>query len=224
MSEKTFTVKINKIIQVTHDVKCFKVDKPEGFEFTPGQATEVSINKDGWKDKKRAFTFASLNSDKDLEFVIKIYNDHDGVTKQIGELKEGDEFIIREPWGAIHYKGPGVFIAGGAGVTPFIAILRQLKKDGKLDGNTLIFSNKTEEDIIMHDEFDSMHDLKRIYTLTRENNNNYGSGRINSDFLKTHVKDFSQLFYICGPVDMVGELHSLLQKLGASSEAIVVET
>jgi predicted ferric reductase len=46
-----------------------------------------------------------------------------------GKLKHGDELIIRDVWGAIEYKGEGVFIAGGAGVTPFIAILRQLQAD-----------------------------------------------------------------------------------------------
>jgi predicted ferric reductase len=44
--------------------------------------------------------------------------------KRIRKLKHGDELIIRDVWGAIEYKGEGVFIAGGAGVTPFIAILR----------------------------------------------------------------------------------------------------
>jgi predicted ferric reductase len=45
---------------------------------------------------------------------------------KIRKLKHGDELIIRDVWGAIEYKGE-VFIAGGAGVTPFIAILRQLQ-------------------------------------------------------------------------------------------------
>jgi predicted ferric reductase len=51
---------------------------------------------------------------------------------KIRKLKHGDELIIRDVWGAIEYKGEGVFIAGGAGVTPFIAILRQLQADDKL--------------------------------------------------------------------------------------------
>jgi ferredoxin-NADP reductase len=41
-------------------------------------------------------------------------------------------------FGAIEYKGEGVFIAGGAGVTPFIAILRQLQAENKIANNKLI--------------------------------------------------------------------------------------
>lgn len=117
----SYKVQIKDIHQVTHDVKRFTVEKPEGFEFEPGQATELSINKESWRDEKRPFTFTSLNENPNLEFVIKIYPGHDGVTKQIGQLKEGDSFLIGDPWGTIQYKGQGVFLAGGAGVTPFIA-------------------------------------------------------------------------------------------------------
>jgi ferredoxin-NADP reductase len=49
--------------------------------------------------------------------------------------------------GAIEYKGEGVFIAGGAGVTPFIAILRQLQAENKTTTN--YFTNKTANDIIL---------------------------------------------------------------------------
>lgn len=218
-------VKILKIENVTHDVKRFVFEKPSRYNFTPGQATEVSVNKEEWKNEKRPFTFTSLNDSPELEFTIKIYQGHDsGVTAQIGNLVMGDELIIGDVWGAIHYKGPGVFIAGGAGVTPFIAILRQLQKDGKLDDNTLIFSNKTEKDIILHKEFDSMKGLNCIFTLTREENDKYEKGRVNEEFLKGHITDFSQNFYVCGPAPMVGEIQALLKKMGASSESIVLET
>ena len=112
------TVKILKVEPVTHDVRRFTVEKPEGFRFEPGQATLVSINQPEWQKEKRPFTFTSLNEWPDLEFTIKIYPDHDGVTSQLGKLRAGDELVIRKPWGTIQYKGPGWFIAGGAGVTP----------------------------------------------------------------------------------------------------------
>ena len=118
-------IRILHIQQVTHDVKRFRCEKPRDYQFAPGQATEVSINKEGWKEEKRPFTFTSLNNDPFLEFTIKIYSDHAGVTNELNTLSAGDELIVRDVWGAIEYKGPGYFIAGGAGITPFIAIFRQ---------------------------------------------------------------------------------------------------
>src|SRR3954453_16883459 len=128
-------IKIKAIERVTHNVKRFQCEKPEGYYFVPGQATEVSINKEGWKEEKRPFTFTSLNDSPYLEFTIKIYSDHPGVTNELDTLAPGDELLVRDIWGAIEYKGPGYFIAGGAGITPFIAILRQLKRENKLNGN-----------------------------------------------------------------------------------------
>lgn len=221
-----YIIKILKTSFVTHDVKSFTTTKPENFKFTPGQATDLAINLPEWKDEIRPFTFTSLNEDTHLQFTIKTYPERNSVTKKLLDLKPGDEFLITDPFGAIHYKGHGVFIAGGAGITPFIAILKQLKKDNQLKGNTLIFSNKTEKDIILKEEFDSMasQGLKVIYTLTREKNPKYEQGRINSSFLQEHIKNFNQNFYICGPITMVGELQHLLQKLGAHSDSIVLET
>src|SRR3954471_12065373 len=149
-------VRILDIHEVTHDVKCIRLEKPDVYVFTPGQATEVSVNKPGWEEEKRPFTFTCLNEEHYLEFTIKGYFDHDGVTKQIHGLNVGDELIIRDVWGTISYNGPGYFIAGGAGITPFIAILRQLHKDNKLAGNKLLFGNKTAADIIYKDELTSM--------------------------------------------------------------------
>ena len=125
----------------------------QGFSFIPGQAADVSINKPDLLNEKRPFTFTALNAWDHLEFTIKIYNEHNGVTKRIAELKAGDELIISEPWGSIAYKSEGTFIAGGAGITPFIAILRDLKSRNEIGNNKLIFANKTKADVIRKDEF-----------------------------------------------------------------------
>jgi len=216
-------VKILKTENVTHDVKSFRVQKPDGYSFTPGQATEASINKPELKDEKRPFTFTSLNDDAELEFTIKIYKERDSVTKALDELKEGDEIIIHDVWGAIHYKSPGVFIAGGAGVTPFIAIFRQLYKDGKIEGNRLILSNKTEKDIILKDEFEKMLGKDFYNTLTREKSDKYDNRKIDENFLKELVKDFNQNFYVCGPDKFVEDIQVILEKLGTSTDSIVLE-
>ena len=100
-------VKIISIEPVTHDVNHYRIEKPAGYSFIPGQATEVAINKPGWQDQRRPFTFTSLNEWDHLEFTIKSYPERKGVTDQLGQLNAGDELLIHDVWGAIQYKGEG---------------------------------------------------------------------------------------------------------------------
>ena len=220
---KNHIVKIISVEPVTHDVKRFTIQKPAGYKFTPGQATEVSINTFALKNEKRPFTFTSLNDNEHLEFTIKIYDSHNGVTKELGKLKHGDELIIRDVWGAIEYKGEGVFVAGGAGVTPFIAILRQLHSQNKIANNKLIFTNKTESDIILKKEFKEILGNNFINTLTDEKKEGYENRRIDADFLKDMINDFTQHFYVCGPPPFVEAISKALMSLGAETDAVVFE-
>ncbi len=218
-----YIVKIIETENITHDVKRFVLEKPEGFSFEPGQATSLSINKQGLENEKRPFTFTSLNSDAHLEFIIKIYDERDGVTKKLGKLQKSDEVIIGEPWGTLNYKGAGFFIAGGAGVTPFIAIFRYLYKNDKLKGNTLFFSNKTEKDIILKDEFEKMLRDNFVNVITDEKTDKYINQFIDKDFLKEHISDFSKHFYLCGPPKMTESIQKALKELGANPDALVFE-
>ena len=73
------SVEILDIVPVTHNVRHYTLEKPEGFTFEPGQATEVSIDKEGWRDKKRPFTFTSLPEWDHLEFIAilrRLHTDH----------------------------------------------------------------------------------------------------------------------------------------------------
>lgn len=221
----SYKVTIRDIQQVTHDVKQFKVDKPDGFEFIPGQATEVSIDEPDWREEKRPFTFTSLNGEPDLEFVIKIYDDHNGVTQKLDTLNIGNQLIIGDPWGTIQYKGPGVFLAGGAGVTPFIAILRRLAREEKIEGNQLIFSNKTEKDIILKDEFEAMlgEDFINVITDEPTDEHIYLDGFIDKSFLEEQIDDFDQPFYVCGPMPFNEAMIEYLKELGAEPDALVFE-
>ena len=216
-------VRILHIEQVTHDVKCFRMEKPEGYEFLPGHAADVAINKPGMEEQVRPFTFTALTRQPYLEFTIKRYADHNGVTDKLHQLKVGDELIISDSWGAIDYKGPGYFIAGGAGITPFIAILRTLYDENRIPGNKLFFSNKTDADIIYKDELVKMLDGKVVFILTRQKSSLYLHGRVDEKFIKEQIPDLSRHFYICGPDPMVAELASLIQKAGASADAVVFE-
>jgi len=220
------TAKILMTEFVTHDVKRFIIEKPKNYSFIPGQAVDLSINKPHWKNETRPFTFTSLNEDLVLEFTIKGYPERQCVTDQLHKLKPGDDVILGEPFGTINYKGPGVFIAAGAGITPFIAILRRLRRDNQLSGNSLIFSNKTSEDIILEKEFKDIfrgNEQNLIFTLTREKKEGYDYGRIDERFLKEKIENFSQNFYICGPDSFVKDIKKTLKNLGAKVSSIVFE-
>jgi ferredoxin-NADP reductase len=218
-----YIVKIIRTEYVTHDVKRFVVEKPSGYTFVPGQATEVAINNPDWIKEERPFSFTGLNHWENLEFIIKIYRNHNGVTKQLEKLKPGDSLVIRNPWGAITFKGNGFFIAGGAGITPFIAILRQLKYEKKIEGNSLIFSNKYFEDIILGDELFNMLSTNFYNLLTRQQVIGYLDRRIDEQVLIEIIKDFNQYFYVCGPDEFVTEVSDKLEALGARTEKVVIE-
>ncbi|HEY9197341.1 MAG TPA: FAD-binding oxidoreductase [Mucilaginibacter sp.] len=216
-------VKILSTQYLTHNVKQFRVEKPAGFTFTPGQATELSINRDNFTELRNPFTFTCLTTDPYLEFTIKIYPEHGGVTKQLDQLNIGDELIIRDAWGAIEYKGPGYFIAGGAGITPFLAILRSLHQQGKAAENTLFFSNRTDRDIIAADELKSMLGGNAHFTVTGQEDTIYDNRRIDEAFLKAEISDFTKHFYVCGPDPMVQQITGVLTGLGAATESVVFE-
>ena len=216
-------VKIIRIEQVTHDVKRFHVEKPKDYSFIPGQATEVSINTPELKNEKRPFTFTCLNREPYLEFTIKIYPSHNGITNELGKLRPGAELIIREVWGAISFKGKGVFIAGGAGITPFISIFRDLRTKNEISGNTLIFANKTKDDIILEHELKDMLGNAFINILSDENDNRYFHGMITGDFLKANITDFSTNFYLCGPPPMIDAVNKQLADLGVGENSITIE-
>lgn len=216
-------VRILNIKQVTHNVKRFRIEKPSGYSFIPGQATDVSVNTPELKNEKRPFTFTCLNKETYLEFTIKIYPSHKGITNELGKLKPGAELIIRDVWGAINYKGKGVFIAGGAGVTPFISILRDLQSRNEVSGNMLVFANKTKADIILENEFKKLLGKSFINILSEENRKGYFHGRINKTFLKANISDFKKKFYVCGPQTMIDAVVKQLADLGAGKNSITLE-
>ena len=80
------TVKVLRADFITHNVKRFVVEKPSGLAYLPGQAVDISINKPGLQDELRPFTFTSVPGSNYLEFIMKIYSDHDGVTKKLATI------------------------------------------------------------------------------------------------------------------------------------------
>ncbi len=218
-----YLVQIKSIEKITPDVLSIVTGKPDAYYFTPGQATEIAINKSGWEKERRPFTFTCLPEDNYLEFTIKTYQSHKGVTNELLQLKQNDELILHDVFGTIAYKGEGVFIAGGAGVTPFISIFRFLQSKNEVDGNKLIFANKAKTDIILELEFKRLLGNNFINILSDEKSDGYAHGYITEEFLKKNITDLAKRIYLCGPGPMMEAVEKQLSNLGIEAKSIIKE-
>ena len=208
---------------VTHDVKRFILSKPEGFGVVAGQGVELAIKEPGARGEGRPFTPTGLAEDRVLEFTIKAYPQHQGVTQALHRLEPGAELLMSEPFGTIRYQGPGVFIAGGAGITPFLAILRDLARRGELGRQRLIFSNKAPRDVICEKELRHLLGDRCLLTCTEAAAPGYAHRRVDRAFLEENIDDFGQHFYVCGPPPFMEAVNGALTQLGARAESVVFE-
>ncbi|HEU5145665.1 MAG TPA: FAD-binding oxidoreductase [Chryseosolibacter sp.] len=213
-------VRILSKTPLNHNVIQFRLEKPENYSFTAGQAIELTVE-EPMKYGPGPFTFTALDSKPYLELMIKIYEDHQGLTSALGKRKEGETVTIGDPWDSFVNKGPGVFIAGGAGITPFVALLRRMKVDGNIGKSQLLFFNKTHQDIFLREELTDLLGARYQNILTREDNGS-PKGKLDETVLCRYVTDFSQPFYICGPPGFIETAQLLLAKLGAKEETVNV--
>ncbi len=208
---------------VTHDVKQFIVGRPDGFEYQPGQGVEVAVDADRLREEGRPFTPTSPVDAPTLEFLIKVYPEHDAVTEELHALKPGDGLLLSKAFGAITYQGPGTFIGGGAGVTPLLAILRHIDDPADLERCTLLFSNKTPADVICERELRHLLGDRCRLTCTHRSAPGYDDRRIDRAYLQDHIADPQGTHYVCGPPDFVTDVSRALRDMGADVDGVVVE-
>ena len=219
----TYTVQLLETVPLTPDTAHYIFSRPAGYEFKPGQATDLAIDRDGWRDEERPFTFTGDPDAPVLSFVIKSYPDRDGVTNELPELKPGDTAQIGDPWGAIEDKGPGTFIAGGAGITPFLGILRNRARRGDLRGCHLIFANELPEDIILQPLWERLDDLRTTLVVAKASADDQREGQIDEALLDDVIDDWGGRFYVCGPPPMEDAVTEILRARGVGDDQLVRE-
>ncbi|WP_299047073.1 FAD-binding oxidoreductase [uncultured Tateyamaria sp.] len=218
-----YDLTLREITPLTHDTHRYVFDRPKDLNFEPGQAADLYLTQDGWRDEGRPFTFTSLPKDDHLEFVIKSYPDHDGVTARLPTQAPGTAFCLDDVRGAISDQGPGVFLAAGAGITPFTPILRARAQAGSVTGCHLIFSNTRAADIILRGEWAVMEGLRVDHVLAEEDAPGLHHGQVDATFLREQVQDFDTTFYVCGPPGYVDAMRDALRASGVDDSAMVIE-
>ncbi len=127
---------------------------------------------------------------------------------------------------------PGVFIAGGIGIAPFLSMLSYATGEKLRHPIFLFYANRYLEDAAF---IDALWKLERanprfrfVPTLTRMANNNGGwkgkTGHISSEMLRTQVGGLrGPIYYIAGPPMMVAAARRTLSEVGVDEDDIRTE-
>ena len=212
------TLRVQKIIQETHDVRTFRFVPEQGtalpFTYKPGQYLTLSLLIDG-KTVRRSYTIASTPSRPGyIEATIK--RNPGGVSSVCmhDQVKEGQSIAMSAPSGKFIFTGDEanavVLLAAGVGITPLMAMIRYLTDRAWPGDIHLLYSNKTEADVIFLREIEELQsrfkNLHVTLTLTRNESKSWThlTGRIDAELLTRTVPDLVNLpIYICGPNEML---------------------
>jgi ferredoxin-NADP reductase/DMSO/TMAO reductase YedYZ heme-binding membrane subunit len=238
---KTWTgqLRVAQVFEETPEVRTFRLVSSEGprlpFEFLPGQFLSLMLEIDGQK-VRRSYTIASSPTRSGYcELTVK--REGRGLASRYlhDSVRVGGSLQVRAPAGRFTFTGAEadsiVLIAGGVGITPLMAKIRYLTDLSWPGDIYLIFSVKTERDIIFRDELDALQrrhaNLHVTVTLTRDDGAAWSGerGRITPALLARAVPGIaSRPVHICGPTEMTDPTRKMLRDQGVPAEAVQVES
>jgi ferredoxin-NADP reductase/DMSO/TMAO reductase YedYZ heme-binding membrane subunit len=232
-------LRVVKVFQETPDVRTFRLVSTAGprlpFDFLPGQFLNLSFVIDG-KKVNRSYTIASSPTRiGSCELTVKREPKGTASRHLHDSVDAGTLIDVYAPAGRFTFTGAEadslVMIAGGVGITPLMAKIRYLTDIGWTGHIYLVFSVKTERDIIFRDELEYLGsrfpNLHVKVTLTRAEGSSgvWERGRISPELLNRVVPQIStRRVHICGPTEMTELTRQMLLDLGVPAESIKSES
>jgi ferredoxin-NADP reductase/DMSO/TMAO reductase YedYZ heme-binding membrane subunit len=234
----TGSLRVAKVFQETPEVRTFRLVSPTGsrlpFEYLPGQFLIATLEINGRK-VRRCYTLSSSPARNGYcELTIK-REERGLVSRYMHDvLREGSVLDVAAPAGQFTFTGAEaervVMIAGGVGITPLMAKIRYLTDLAWPGALYLIFSVKTEQDIIFREELEALQkrfaNLKVTVTVTRESATWGGErGRITAALLTRVVPEVARSrVHLCGPTKLAESVSTMLRDLGVPAQQIKVES
>jgi len=129
-----------------------------------------------------------------------------------------------------HHHAEIVFIAGGSGITPMMAMLRYIEDKALSTPVTLIYCVRTPADVIFQQELNrlsrSLPNFRCVVMVSTPDAAWSGNtGRLSKLFCEEHVPDFSApTFFLCGPKPFMQLASELLSELGVGADRIKQES
>ncbi|MCK4261661.1 hypothetical protein KAX00_00980 [bacterium] len=217
----TVETEVLDIIQRTGDVKSFRFKIKEDVDFKPGQFFFVAIKIDG-VERTKHFSFSNSPTEKGyVEFTKRITGSE--FSQALDKLKVGDWAKLKMPNGSFTFQGEYekvAFLSGGIGITPIRSICRFTTDKGLATDIVLLYSSRTEDDIIFRQDLDEIasvnENIRVVHTLTSPDVDaktwKGRTGRVDEKMIREEMKDYGErIFYVCGPPKMVEGLVDILK-------------
>jgi propane monooxygenase reductase component len=231
ITEATAEVVANE--PVTHDMRhlVLRLVEPREIKFFPGQYLDIEVP--GHPGEHRSFSMANTSSREDgrLEFVIKVYPD--GLFSRALEdtIKVGDQLRVTGPFGVFtlreSHDSALVFLGGGAGMAPILALLRSMAERGIRRRATFYYGARTSADLCFTEELRGLEaklpEFRFVPALSEPTETCRWDGEVGliTEVLKRLETDLAgQDAYVCGPPPMVEAAMPLLAKLGVDEGRI----
>jgi len=216
---------------VTHDMRhlVVRLVEPAAIKFFPGQYVDFVIP---GTDETRSFSMANTSSleSGQLEFVIKVYPD--GLFSRFldTEVKVGDRLDITGPFGVFTLRdAPGsdlVFVGGGAGMAPILALLRTMAERGIDRKTTFYYGARRKRDLCFEDELRELESrlpsFRYVPALSEPDGDDWdGEVGLITDVVRRGESSLVRTdAYVCGPPPMVEAALELLPALGVADKRI----
>ncbi len=226
------TLPIREVLPATPRACIVRLDLPPGtFPFVAGQAVAIASH---GGEARRPYSIASAPADVArtgyLELLVGLGSD--GTPGPHLRLRPGDPVDIEGPYGRFTFPDSPrerrfLFVAGGTGISPLRAMLRQALALGFTDIGVL-YSARTPDDFAYETELRDLAAHGRLelrLTVTRDTRAPWHGhrGRIDAALIGPLLHDPKTLCFVCGPRALVEAVPRALATLAVAPERIRVE-
>jgi ferredoxin-NADP reductase len=208
----------------TPSTKTFRFERPDvPFTFRPGQFMAVRLGDvTDPRGDSRSFSISSSPTDKDGVTVTTRLGPSP-FKQRLFRLREGEEVNLWGPFGnfVLEPTHPAVFLGGGIGVTPFRSMIRFAAAQRRDQQVVLLYSSRTAEEIVYRHEFEELahrwSSFRPVLCVSRptESKEQWSgrTGHVDAALIREELARLRDpVCYICGPPDMVQELHRRLRE------------
>ncbi len=229
----TTQTEVESITELTHDISLLrlKITDSSGLRFHPGQYVDITVP---GTDEHRSFSMANTSTaDGTLEFIIKRYPGGKFSSLLEGSLKAGDPLAVHGPYGTFTLRVSSdrrlVFVGGGAGMSPILALLRQMVESGNERDVVYYYGARTERDLFHLEEMagisEQLPKFQFVPCLSESSPEGWEDGDgetgLVTAVLERREADLEDCdVYLCGPPPMIDAALPLLDSIGVPSDQV----